>query len=497
MKKRNLKFWILVCGFSVYFLCFDSACYADSIKQPNVSGKFYPADPKELSRTIEGFLLEAGEPDIKADVLVLISPHAGYEFSGRTAACGYKAIEGRHYDTIIILGPSHYINFQGAALWPKGCFRTPLGDVAVDEATAYSLLACSSLFSFYPEAFAREHSIEVQLPFLQTVLDNFKIVPVVFGNIDFSGCENLACAISGVIKDKNCLLIASSDMYHGFNYQEGEKKDEYTLSLIGKLKPRQLYERTQEQKAQLCGWAGVVTSMLIAERLGYQQVKVINYTNSARVMERERIGEYCVGYSSAIIYKQRTDKGAVMLNEKQRKRLLDIARGSIEVYLNTGKKMEISENDPALVEHYGAFVTLHKHGRLRGCIGNLIGNQPLYLTIRDMAVEAAMNDSRFTPLTKEELALGVEIEISVLSPMEKINNPDMIELGTHGVLVRSGYRSGVFLPQVAIETGWTKDEFLSNLCAQKAGLAPLAWREASTDIYIFTAEVFSREKLKR
>ena len=179
-----------------------------------------------------------------------------------------------------------------------------------------------------------------------------------------------------------------------------------------------------------------------------------------------------------------------MLNQKQRKRLLEIAHRSIDNYLNTGKKLELSEDDPALLEQCGAFVTLHKHNQLRGCIGNIIGSQPVYLTIRDMAIEAAVEDPRFIPLTKEELE-DIEIEITVLSPLQKVDSPDKVQMGKHGVLIRKGYRSGVFLPQVATETGWPRVEFLSNLCAQKAGLNPSAWKDPSTEIYIFTAEVFS------
>jgi AmmeMemoRadiSam system protein B/AmmeMemoRadiSam system protein A len=473
------------------------------VKQPNVSGRFYPANPHALSRTIDEFLSEVEPADIKGDILVLISPHAGYEFSGRTAAYGYKAIRRRNYDTVIVLAPSHYVDFKGAALWPKGSFRTPLGDIFVDELLSYCLMQSSGPFSSYPEAFSREHSLEVQLPFLQTVLGNFKIVPIVLGQIDFSDCENLATAISEVIKQKNCLIVASSDMYHGFNYQDGELKDIYTLSSIRQLNPRELYEDIQEQKAQLCGGAGVVISMLVAEQLGYTQIEVLDYTNSAQVMGKKRIGEYCVGYSSAVIYRQASTtkenhssesskKGGAMLNDNQKRRLLEIARRSIEHYLNTDKKLEVSESDPALVEHCGAFVTLHKHGQLRGCIGNIIGNQPLYLTIRDMAVEAAVNDPRFPALSKKELdESDIEIEISVLSPLQKVSNSEEIELGKHGVLIRKGYRSGVFLPQVATETGWSKHEFLSNLCAHKAGLSPSAWKDPSTEIYIFSAEVFS------
>ncbi|MFH1678309.1 MAG: AmmeMemoRadiSam system protein B, partial [Candidatus Omnitrophota bacterium] len=473
------KSWILGCVFfTFYLLPFTFPCYAESIKQPNASGKFYPANPQELQETIDRFLNEADPEEINDDIAVLISPHAGYEFSGRTAAYGYNAIKGKQYDSIIILGPSHYSNFKGAALWPKGAFITPLGEIPVDELTCYDLMLFSSLFSSFPEAFNREHSIEAQLPFLQRVLGKFKIVPIVLGHIDFSGCQNLAKAISRAIKDKSCLVIASSDMYHGFNYQEGELKDIYTLSLIRQLRARELYENIQDQRAELCGWAGVVISMLVAEELGYEHAEVLDYTNSSKVMGKQIVGEYSVGYSSVVICNPRPSydeenirikegrgktsrkKGGAMLNQGQRKRLLEIARKSIESYLKNNKKLELSESDPVLSEHCGAFVTLHKDGKLQGCIGNIIGRQPLYLTIRDMAVEAAVHDSRFNPLTKDELD-EVEIEISALSPMERINNPDKVVMGQHGVLVRRGFQSGVFLPQVATETGWSKEEFLS------------------------------------
>lgn len=179
-----------------------------------------------------------------------------------------------------------------------------------------------------------------------------------------------------------------------------------------------------------------------------------------------------------------------MLNENQRKKLLGLARRSIERYLKTGKKLEVKESDPKLMGKNGAFVTLHKHGELRGCIGNLIGNIPLYLMVRDMAVESAVSDPRFPALDLRELK-DIEIEISVLSPLEKIDSVETIQMGRHGVLVKKGFTSGVFLPQVADKTGWNKDDFLSSLCVSKAGLSPDAWKDKSTELYIFTAEVFS------
>ena len=196
-----------------------------------------------------------------------------------------------------------------------------------------------------------------------------------------------------------------------------------------------------------------------------------------------------------------------MLNDTQKARLLEIARKTIQEYVTNGKKLDFSEDDPQLKAVNGAFVTIHKpeggglasnsqshkRGELRGCIGNIIGQKPLFETIRDMAIESATGDPRFEPVTKDELK-DIEIEISVLSPLKKIEDMAEFQIGTHGVLVKKGWSQGVFLPQVAEETGWSKEEFLSNLCAHKAGLPADAWKDAKTEKYIFSALVFSEKK---
>lgn len=228
-------------------------------------------------------------------------------------------------------------------------------------------------------------------------------------------------------------------------------------------------------------------------------MNVLKHTNSGIVTGRTTKGIWTVGYTSCVIDTDQ-EKACLpagrerdMLNRVQRKRLLEIARSSIENYLKTGKKLELTEADSTLLKELGVFVTLHTHGRLRGCIGNLIGEQPLYLGVRDMAIEAAVNDPRFPPVESDELK-NIEIEISVLSVLKRIDSADEIQLGIHGVLVRKGFRSGVFLPQVAWETGWSKEEFLSNLCAHKAGLSADAWKDKTTEIYTFTAELFSEKE---
>ena len=181
-----------------------------------------------------------------------------------------------------------------------------------------------------------------------------------------------------------------------------------------------------------------------------------------------------------------------MLDEAQRAKMLKLARDTITHYLKEGKKISVKEDDPVLNEEMGAFVTLHKHGQLRGCIGNMIGKGPFYLTVRDMAIQSATGDPRFRPVTLEEMK-DIDIEISALSPMEKIENPAVIEMGKHGVLVRQGFTSGVYLPQVASQFGNDKKQFMNSLCGHKAGMAYDAWEKGECDIFIFTAEVFGEK----
>jgi len=312
---------------------------------------------------------------------------------------------------------------------------------------------------------------------------------MIMGDCSLATCQKLSRLLKQAIGDRNdVLVIASTDMYHGYDHEEARVVDQETLSYIQNMDAEGLYYGLREGRLQLCGGWPVVSTLILSKELGHNKLGVLNYTNSAQVTGKKVKGTWTVGYASCAIDKEEGEEG--MLNIEQRKRLLEIARQSIENYLNTGKRLEVNEKDPLLVKEFGAFVTLNKNGHLRGCIGNIIASGPLYLTVKNMAVEAAVNDPRFPEVTLSELG-DIEIEVSVLSPLEKVESADKIELGKHGVIVRKGSSSGVFLPQVATETGWSKEEFLSNLCAQKAGLSADAWKDKSTEIFIFTAEVFS------
>lgn len=486
---------IRLIGFFVLLIVLSFGSLHAQVKEPDVAGDFYPADKQELSALLEKFLSQS-EPDKEGTVTALIVPHAGYRFSGKTAGKGYCLVKAKNFSRVIILAPSHRRAFKGIALFPGSAFRTPLGPVEVDKELSRRLLSFQPA-SFDIRPFEKEHSLEVQLPFLQKTLKDFQILPVIMGDMGLDECERFGSVIGGLMRGRDdILLVLSSDMYHGYDQEAQQSIDRHTLSCLEGMDPGRLHAGVAAGTMQLCGSGPVISGMYACRDLGGTKLTVLHSTDSGRETGNRRAGAWTVGYSACAIYRKRPvdrDRDDRMLNNEQRKRLLDIARRSIETYLKTGKKLSVNEKDPMLISENGAFVTLRgKDGQLRGCIGNMVGHGPLCETIRDMAVEAAVNDYRFSSMKLSELP-GISIEISVLSPMKKVASADEITVGTHGVMVKRGMNSGVYLPQVAEETGWTKEEFLSSLCGQKAGLPSDAWKDPKTELYTFTAEVFGEK----
>ncbi len=497
---KIFKAFFVICLLALY----PSVLHAEQPVGPYVAGSFYPDDPRELSKSIDDFLGKANPQSVDGRICALICPHAGYGYSGPTAAYGYKLLKGKQYKTVVVLGTGHRFGFNGISVYKEGTFRTPLGDIPIDQEFAGKLLDKDNDIYFEPKAFEGEHSVEVQLPFLQKTLSGFKIVPVVVGDTPLSTCAAFVARLKEAIGSRtDIVVIASTDMYHGYDYDEADAFDARTLEAVTAMDAQGLYYGLRERTMQMCGGFGVTITLMLARELGWDKIGILQHTNSAYVTGKKEKGVWTVGYTSGVIYTSNAAPAAAvkpssekregaMLNKDQRKKLLEIARSSIQTYLTTGKRLELSETDPLLATPMGAFVTLNKREGLRGCIGSMTAREPLYLTIRDMAVEAAVGDPRFPQVSAPELK-DISIEISVLSPFERVDSADKIILGTHGVMVKRGYSTGVFLPQVATETGWTKEKFLSELCAQKAGLPPGAWKEKSTELYVFTAEVFSEE----
>lgn len=499
---KVLLLFVFLFGIS-FIMDSSSLVWSAGIKRADLAGLWYPAESSALKEMLLSYIDKAGAPKIDGHISVLIVPHAGYLYSGRTAGYGFKVIKGREYSTVVIIGFTHRKFYSGISVYSKGVFETPLGRVHIDEVLAKKIIEHNNIIDFYPPLFKDENSVEMIIPLVQVALPDAKIVPIAIGLQRWENCSILADAIVNTIKNrKDVLVIASTDMSHYHPYKDAVRIDNSTLKIITAMDIDGLVRGIQDGKNELCGAATVMTAMLIAKRLGASNVKVLKYENSGDVTgDKTRV----VGYMSVVFYHTKgvpdpntdpLEKGGEnnMLTDKQKRRLLEIARKTIEEYITTGNIPEFEESDPGLLRQQGAFVTLHKNGQLRGCIGNIIGRGPLYKTVRDMAIASSTEDWRFSKVRPSELD-DIEIEISVLSEPERVTDPNKIVMGKHGVIVKRGKRSGVFLPQVATETGWSREEFLSNLCAHKAGLEHDAWKDPRTELYVFTAEVFSEKEV--
>lgn len=468
------------------------------IRKPVIAGSWYPGDPDILVGEIRRYLKNVPGESIDGTVMALVSPHAGYVYSGQVAAYGYRLIEGKTFDSVLVIGPSHRSYFEGVSLFNTGAYETPLGIVPVDEVLAQRILAGSRLISANLGVHIKEHSLEIQLPFLQMVLGKFKFVPIIMGDQDCRTCEVLAEAIVRAVDDRSVLIVGSSDLSHFYEYEKAVRLDSTVLDSIRKMDYREFLDLIGNGKGEACGAGPVAVAMMVASRLGAETAKVLKYANSGDVTsDRDRV----VGYASVAFYRKNTGKTVrteedvgvdLGLKREEKACLLDIARASIKSRLEGGRIPEPPMEFETLNENRGAFVSLKKRGRLRGCIGCIEARRPLYRTIEEMAHAAAFNDPRFSPLRREEME-NLDIEISVLTPLKKINDINEIEIGRHGLYIVKGFHSGLLLPQVATEYKWEREAFLEETC-HKAGLSSNAWKEEDTDIYIFSADVFGSDE---
>ncbi len=458
---------------------------AQEVKAPNVAGQFYSADPAELRQNIATYMAQVNSVPV-GQIQAMIAPHAGYVYSGAVAAYGYNAARNNKYSTIVVIAPSHFVPFDGVSLWPQGSFQTPLGMVDIDEDFTRALMKEDAQFRFVPEAFDKEHALEVQLPFIQTVFPGVKIVAMIMGNADAGVCQRLAKALDKIVGQRSdVLVIASSDMSHYHDYATAVREDDGTLDAIRRQDPEALFKGCLSGTMEMCGFVPATAVLLYARFRNLDHAEVLKYANSGDVTgDKTRV----VGYSSTVFYK--LPQASETLSKSQKERLVTVARNTLDEFVTKGSASEVKESDPRLNQVQGAFVTLTKQGQLRGCIGAIIGQKPLVQTVRDMSIAAASEDPRFKPVAPDELK-DIEVEVSVLSLPQRIKDAAQVVLGTHGVIISDGgEHQGVFLPQVATETGWGKEEFLSELCAQKADLPPDCWKSPGTELYIFTADVF-------
>ncbi len=443
------------------------------IRKEAVAGRFYPSSSEELKSIIYEYLDQAPYLDLP-DIHGLVCPHAGYVYSGLTAAYSYKQLNDQ-YDTVILIGPTHYVWFSGASIPDFTHYETPLGLVRVSEKVHE--LKNDSVFTTVPEAHTREHCLEVQLPFLQCVLTDFEIIPIVLGDTDPAA---VASALSPYI-DERTLVVASSDLSHYYPYERANELDNICTEAVPEL------DFEMVQSCEACGIKAILTLMYLAEEKGWQG-KLLDYRNSGDTAGGK---DQVVGYMAVAYYGDQN-----YLNEEEQKFLLHLARETLEQYLKDRTLPEVDESQLSdrLREKRACFVTLNKDGMLRGCIGNLIPEKELYKGVMENAVNAAVRDPRFPPVIYEELS-EITIEISVLSIPQKIsyaNSNDMLrKIQGKGVIIAAGFNRATFLPQV-----WEQlpdpEEFMSHLCS-KAGLSADFWRNGTLDIQVYTAQVFGEE----
>jgi len=474
------------------------SCASDKTRQAGVAGSFYPSNPDELKSTVDGFLAKAQVAPASDPLVALIAPHAGYPYSGGVAAFSYAALKGRKYQRVVIIAPSHYDAFDFSSVYDGDAYMTPLGRVPVDKAFAAKLAAANPSIRLSARGHERsgdqaEHSLEVQLPFLQRTLQQFQIVPVIMGDQSYESSRALGVALAKLIGTSDTLIVASSDLSHYHPYDEANRIDHNTLHAIEVWDYYDLSRNLQSRVWEACGGAPIVAAMIAAERLGANRAALLKYANSGDVTgDRSRV----VGYSAFALYKSAAGsaaQSAFSLTPKEKQELLSVARKSAETAVRERKQYIPAADSPTLLQDRGAFVTISKNGDLRGCIGYIAPMEPLIDTVRDVATYAALRDPRFPPVTPAELN-DLHYEVSVLSPVRRVLDIKEIQVGKHGLLMKKGSHEGVLLPQVPVDQGWDRKTFLDET-ARKAGLPASAWKDEDTDIFMFTAVVFGETRL--
>jgi AmmeMemoRadiSam system protein B/AmmeMemoRadiSam system protein A len=483
----------------------EAVVRAKTILHSQLAGMWYPADASTLNKQIEGFF-EKAEVEPINNVIAFILPHAGYQFSGQTAAFALRTTS-KKYKRIIVIGPSHRVPMEQVLSVPMVThYETPLGQIPLDVEFINKLLKYS-MFQNVPHVHKYEHSVQIELPLLQYMKENFKLVPIVAGDCSFETI-NKAGTILKSLMDEETLVIASSDFTHfGPNYgyvpfrenmpEQLKQLDMGAYEHIKALDCKGFLEYHRKTGATICGYVpiAILLSMLNED----VKAELIKYTTSG-----ELTGDYTnsVSYLSVVFsgkwgnYPQtKPQHNNPRLTEEDKVQLLALARQSIVYALEHRRIPQESELDITISDEMrtprAAFVTLKKNFQLRGCIGDIFPRQPLYKSVIINSINACVNDRRFLPVSRDEFN-DITIEISALTKPKVIASPDKIRIGIDGVMLNKNGRSAVFLPQVAPEQGWDLNQMLTQL-SLKAGLPVDAWKEGA-NFLVFQADVFGEER---
>ncbi len=463
----------------------------DSIRQPAVAGSFYPADKDQLEKILDSLFKKAKSFVVDQKPRILIVPHAGIIYSGKVAASGFSLLKGKSYQRVILLGASHHYFFEKAAIDDSSFWKTPLGQVPLDKNLIQFLIKDSKNISLNSLVHQPEHDLEVELIFLQKILSSFKIIPILVSQPTKETIEELVKKIEERF-DHQTLLVISTDLSHYPKGEIAELVDKQTIKailngdpLFFEKKVREIEEKyTSEIETAICGFSAVKVGLTFGKLLGIEKYQLIDYQHSGEVSGDN---SSVVGYGVIVGFKKNLSSTLKILDEDEKRQALMIAKVAIESQLS-GKNFQLSiTNNHLKKKGYGVFVTLKIKGQLRGCIGRIEGDEPLEILIKKMALESAFSDPRFPPLTSSELK-DLEIEITILSPLKKVNSYQEVRLGKDGVMIERGWQRAVFLPQVAEETDWDLERFLSALC-QKGGMEENCYFDKETKIFVFQTQV--------
>jgi len=469
---------------------------AANVREPVWSGSFYPADPGELKTALANYTRQAAQSPSGApnsQLRALVMPHAGYTYAGLTAAHAGEVLKPGKFAKVVLIGPDHRVGFANGAIGSFDYYRTPLGLVPL-HSDAAALKDNSPLFKSVLESDRSEHSLEVVLPYLQYYLGDFALVPVVLGPADTAG---VVAALAPLL-DRRTLLVISSDLSHYLPYEVAVAKDHETINRVLKLDAVGLAGGVNDA----CGKSGLMVLLELARR-NHWQPRLLHYSNSGDTAgDRDRV----VGYAALAFYdneEETTMTQAENLSPSQGQKLVKLARQTIAVSLKQPvdsaavAQLTAALVDPVYREKRGVFVTLHKQGQLRGCIGSLSGYRAIADGVREHAQNAAFNDHRFPQVTADELA-ALDIEVSILTEpklLAFVDGDDLVKRlrpGLDGVILSRGGASATFLPQV-----WEQlpdpAAFLAHLC-QKAGLPTEDWRRPGLEVMTYQVQYFAEER---
>jgi AmmeMemoRadiSam system protein B/AmmeMemoRadiSam system protein A len=481
-----------------------------SVREPAVAGQFYPDDARALGAILDAVIKDA-TPAGRDRPVAIVAPHAGYVYSAQVAADAWSQAAGRSYETIVILGTNHTTaGFDRIAILPGAGIRTPLGTARLDQALSAALIKEDPDCVSNAGVHAREHSVEVQVPFAQKLFPNAAIVAAVVASEDPATIERFGRTLGRLLAGRQALIVASSDLSHWPSWRDANAADRRTLEAMATLDPDRL--RTAASVAGrgapnlatcACGESAVMAAMVAARALGATRGRVVSYANSGDlpIGEPDRVVGYGAvaftpgepGADASTLLPASSSAQALPPSSSDKKLMLTLARETIRRFLDTGTVPLARGFSASLERPQGVFVTLRKRGELRGCIGQMAPERPLRVLVGSMALAAAFEDTRFQKVRANELK-EIEVEISILTPFKQVAGPSAIVVGRDGVLLQKDGRSAVFLPQVATEEHWTRDEMLDNLCL-KGGLREGCWRAAAR-LSTFQADVFKEGEFK-